>query len=103
MHFVIFSKNCLADKGPECGYMSGHRELFPSGVEGACVTDMAGRRGGTEPVWLRSFLALHFTSYAPLHVLTLWTGASGNPFGFIFIVRQRRQTQAISRYNLKYH
>lgn len=58
MHLVIFSKNCLADKGPECGHMSGYRELFTSGVEGACVTDMAGRREGTELVWLRNFLAL---------------------------------------------
>lgn len=38
--------------------MSGHRELFPSGVEGACVTDTAGRREGTALVWLRNFLAL---------------------------------------------
>lgn len=103
MHLVIFSKNCLADKGPECGHMSGPRELFTSGVEGACVTDMAGRREGTELVWLRNFLALILLCMRPAFMCPLCTGTGSMPFGFIFIVRQKRQTQDISRYNLKYH
>lgn len=85
--------------------MSGHRELFPSGVEGACVRYRHGRKKGRHCTRLAKKLpGTHFTSYAPhLHGLTLRTGTGSMPFGFIFIVRQRRETQDISRYNLKYH
>lgn len=82
--------------------MPGHRELLLSDWGCVHITDIARRQAGIVIVWLRNFPLLLISYAFHLRILTPCASTCSMAFGFIFIVRQRWQTQDISRYNLKY-
>lgn len=99
MEFTIFPNICLVDKCPECGRMAGHRELFPSGMEGAHVTDTAGRLEGFTVVWLGNFLPLMWLLVPPTCMHSARVQDLQHAM-WLYFYSQRWQTQGISRYNL---